>query len=153
MGRMYFAGAINVAMSAAMDLVTISAPSDAIVVVHQIEIAQTSEEGDDQDEQLQVLVHRTSAVGSGGSTTTPRPYEVGMPAFGGTVRITDTTQATPSEILLASAWNVRAGWVWVPTPECRPVLSPSGILVVESGLAPADSVTVTCGVIFEEIGG
>src|SRR3990167_685774 len=54
-------------------------------------------------------------------------------------------------ILLAASFNVRAGYVQWWTPETRPVISPSGRLVIELQVAPADSVTMDGVVDFEEI--
>lgn len=153
MGRMYAATFASVAVTAAQDLFTIGAPSDACVIIHSVQIGQSSDAKDAEDEQLPLLVHRPSAAGSGGTAGTARPLNVGDAAFGGTVDLNDTTQSTPGNIILADAFNVRAGWVWIPTPECRPVISPSGFLTIELAAAPADSLTMSGTVMLEEIGG
>ena len=60
--------------------------------------------------------------------------------FAGTVETNNTTKATAGTILTvhADAFNVQVGWDFLPTPELRPVLGPSGRLTVEVGrLGPA----------------
>ena len=150
MGRMYSATFEEVAVSAAQDLFEINAPSDAVVVVHGFEISQSS---DTDSEQLNILVHRGTTSGSGGSSVTPNPLEVGDAAFGGTVEANNTTQGTEGTILHSAAFNVLNGYVWIPTPECRPVISPSGRLIIELQTAPGDELTMSGVAYIEEIGG
>ena len=153
MGRMYSAVFEEIAVTAVQDLFEINAPSDAIVVLHGLEIAQSSDAGDSEDEQLALLIHRGSTSGSGGSAPTARPMELGDAAFGGTVEANNTTQSTEGTHLHATAFNVRAGYFKEWTPETRIVISPSGRLIIELQTAPADSLTMSGTIYFEEIGG
>jgi hypothetical protein len=147
---MYSATFEEVSVSVAQDLFEINAPSDAIVVVHSLVLSQSS---DTDTEQLNILVHRGSTSGSGGSTPTASPLAVGDAAFGGTVEANNTTQSTEGTILHSDCFNVLNGYVWIPTPECRPVISPSGRLIIELQTAPGDALTMSGTVYFEEIGG
>lgn len=152
-GRMYTAVFEEVAVTAAQDLFEIVAPADSAVVVHGFGVSQSSDAGDAASEQLNILVHRGSTSGSAGSTPTPAPLSVGDAAFGGTVEANNTTQSTEGTQLWAECFNVMAGLsVWFP-PEARPVISPSGRLIIELQTAPADSLTMSGWVVFEEIGG
>lgn len=153
LGRMYSAIFEEVAVTAVQDLFEINAPADAIVVIHSVIITQSSDAGDAHDEQLSTIFHLGGASGSGGTVVTPRALQLGMPAFGGTVEANNTTQSTEGSILHAEAWNVRAGLYYRPTPEERIILSPSDQLIIELQTAPADSLTMSGTVIFEEIGG
>lgn len=150
MGRMYSAIFEEVAVSVVQDLFRISAPSDAVVVIHGFEISQSS---DTDSEMLNLLVHRGTTDGSGGTTPTPAPMEVGDAAFGGTVGANNTTQSTEGTILHSAAFNVLNGYIWMPTPETRPVISPNGRLVVELQTAPGDELTMSGTIYLEEIGG
>lgn len=150
MGRIYSATFEEVSVTVAQDLFEINAPADAIVVIHGFEISQSS---DTDSEMLNLLVHRGGTSGSGGTTPTASPLEVGDAAFGGTVEANNTTPGTEGTILHSAAFNVLNGYIWVPTPECRPVLSPSGRLMVELQTAPADALTMSGTAYFEEIGG
>ena len=150
MGRMYSATFEEIAVSAVQDLFEVVAPSDAAVVIHGFEISQSS---DTDSEMLNLLVHRGTASGSGGASVTASPLAVGDAAFGGTVERNNTTQSVEGTILHSAAFNVLNGYVWIPTPECRPVISPSGLFIVELQTAPADALTMSGVVYFEEIGG
>lgn len=153
MGRMYSATFEQVTVSAAQDLFELNAPSDAAVIVHGLTVTQSSDAGDSESEQLPVLIHRGSTSGSGGTTLTARPMEVGDAAFGGTVEANNTTQSTEGNQIHAESFNVMAGLAIWWTPETRPVLSPSGRLIVELQSAPADALTMDGTLYFEEIGG
>lgn len=153
MGRMYSATFEEVSVSAAQDLFELNAPSDAVVIVHGLTISQSSDAGDTESEQLNVLIHRGTTSGSGGSTPTARPMEVGDAAFGGTVEANNTSQSSEGNQLHAESFNVMAGLhIWW-TPETRPVLSPSGRLIVELQSTPGDALTMSGTIYFEEIGG
>lgn len=150
---MYSATFEEVAVTAAQDLFEINAPSDATVIVHAVHISQSSDAGDAQSEQLNVLIHRGSTSGSGGSTPTAAPLSLGDPAFGGTVEANNTSQSTEGTQLHSENFNVMAGLSIIWTPETRPVISPSGRLIIELQTAPADSLTMSGTVYFEEVGG
>lgn len=72
-------------------------------------------------------------------------------AFGGTVERNNTTLATGGTplTLYAGTFNVRSGLLYVPTPECRPVISGGGRLVVRLLAAPADELTMSGTMVFE----
>lgn len=153
MGRMYSATFEEVAVTAAQDLFELVAPADMSVAIHGLVISQSSDAGDAASEQLNVLVHRASTSGSGGSVPTPAPLAVGDAASTVTVEANNTTQGTEGTIIHSESFNVMAGLqIWLP-PECRWMISPSGRLVVELQTAPADSLTMSGTIYFEEIGG
>lgn len=153
MGRMYSATFEEVAVTAVQDLFEINAPADAVVVLHGLIISQSSDAGDSESEQLNVLIHLGSTTGSGGTTPTARPMELGDAAFGGTVEANNTTQSTEGTFIHAESFNVMAGLQIWWTPETRPVVSPSDRIIIELQTAPADSLTMSGTVYFEEIGG
>lgn len=152
-GRMYTVSNTVAGVTAATDLIRISAPADAVVVVHKVIITQETEFGDAASEQLDVMFHRGSTDGSGGATPTASPLEVGDAAFGGSCATGNTTQSTDGTILHREAFNVMAGLYWTPTPEERIVLSPSGRFIASLETAPDDSIDFRVTAYFEEIGG
>ncbi len=77
----------------------------------------------------------------------------GDQVFDGTVEANNTTQSTEGNQLHAAAFNVLNGYIWMPTPECRPVIGPSGRLIIELQTAPGSALTMSGTVYFEEIGG
>jgi len=152
MGRMYAAVFEEVAATAAQDLFELVAPSTGVVLVHSIHISQSSDAGDAASEMLNILVHRGTATGTGGSSVTPSPLAVGDSAFGGTCEANNTTQSAEGTFLGAYNFNIMAGLDIVFTPETRPVISPSGLFIVELQTTPADSLTMSGTLIFEELG-
>lgn len=154
MGRMYSAVLDAQAVAAVCELFFIAAPSDAIVVIHEISITQ---DGSETSEQLPLNVFRTATdQAAKGAANTPAPLQSGDAAFGGTVRtniLTAETFATETTMLLRQSQNILNGWQILPTPECRIVLSPSGMLVIKLDAAPSASINISGYVIFEEIGG
>lgn len=161
MGRLYTASFKSIAVTAAQDLFEIAAPTDAVVVVHSWVLSQTTETGDAAEEMLLITTNRgvgTVTSGSGGATVTPQPVSDGDPAFGGTVERNNTTimavgTGTLETDLEVHAWNVRVPYQNIYTPEARPVISPGNRWTIECETVPADSITMSGFVTFEEIGG
>lgn len=155
MGRIYTAVFNNVAVTAVQDLFEIVAPNDSIVVVHDLHISQNSDLGDAAEEILRIELtsgHTTS--GSGGSAPTAIPAQLQDSSFGGTVEVNNTTQASAGTIVTHYVWNwnIRVGFDKIWTPETRPVIAPSRRMCVELPAAPADSLTMSGSITFEEIG-
>ena len=145
-----------VAVTAQQDLFELNVASDALVIVHCVELSQSTEVGDAQEEGLNLLFKRGATTsGSGGTTVTPVALEGGAVAYGGTVEANNTTKATTGTIstLRVDNWNVRAPYLWLPPPELRIPLSPSSRFTVELATTPADSITMSGCLWFEEIGG
>jgi hypothetical protein len=154
MGRKYTCPINALSVSAICELLFISAPSDAVVLLHELVITQDTSE---TSEQLPLRIFRTATDQSAkGASITPAPLEAGDAAFGGTVRsniIAAATLATETTMLLCEAQNVLNGWHYLPAPEDRIVISPSGRLVVKLGTAPAAALPISGYAIIEEIGG
>jgi hypothetical protein len=151
MGRMYSGGASAAVTGANVDLLEINAPSDATVIVHEITITQSS---DTDTESARITIQRsTGSSGSGGSSNTPNPLEVGDPAFGGTCEVHNTTRATTLVMLRSEGFNWLSGYQYLPTPETRIKISPSGRLVLNLEGTPADSLTIEVTYVIEEVGG
>jgi len=145
-----------VTVTAQQDLFELNVPTDAIVLIHAIELSQSSEIGDAQEEGLNLLMKRGATTsGSGGTVPTSQPLETGSSAFGGTVEVNNTTKATAGTIvtLRAENWNVRMPYLWLPTPEMRFILGPSSRFTVELATTPADAITMSGTLTFEELGG
>jgi hypothetical protein len=156
MPRLYTVVFSSVAVTAQQDFFEIAGPSDAITVVHDWMLTQSTEVGDAQEEGLSILVKRGATVaGSGGSTPTPSPIEFGDVAYGGVTKVNNTTKANTGTIATMGSynWNVRVPFQFIYTPETRPVLSPSQRLTIELATTPADSITVSGTITFSEIGG
>ena len=153
MGRMYSVNNSVASLTTAADMIEITAPNDAIVVLHSVHVTQETEFGDAAAEMLDFLIHRGSTTGSVGATPTAAPLEAGDAAFGGTVETGNTTQGTEGTVLHRETAHIASGFHYVPTPEERIVISPSGRLIIELGTAPDDSIDLRVSAVFEEIGG
>jgi len=150
LGRAYTISASFAGKSsgAAQDLFRLSAPSDAVVVVDRIIIGQS---GSETSEARVIEVGRCSTDGTG-TTTTAEAMEVGSPAYGGSAVTDLTVDTTSTDVLLFAPWNVLSIFEWLPTPEERIVISPSGRIygrIDDAGTGLTFQVTVA----FREIGG
>lgn len=157
MSRMYTVSIKGVVVSAAQDLLELTGAAGKLLRIHEIKISQSSDAGDAQSEQLQIVMQRLTGgytSGSGGSAPTPRPLDPGSPAASFTAEINNTTQAsggTAVDIVVDSFNVLGPGWHYLPVPECRPVLGASSAIVV-SMPAPADAITVNGYIKVEELG-
>ena len=157
MGRMYTAQFNGVAATAQQDLFEIVAPSTAIVVIHDLRLGQTTELGDAAEEQLLLLMKSgQTTTGSGGSAPAKVASSLGDAASGATVAANNTTKATAGTIVTHGGfppiWNIRVPFEKIWTPECRPILAPSRRWTFELATTPADSITLSGSVTWEEIG-
>jgi hypothetical protein len=139
-------------VSAVQDLIEIVAPSDAVVLLYEIHIGQSSDGASADSEMLQTTVVRGLTVsGSGGGSATVTPVETGQPAAGGTYERNNTTQATTSGVTIyADAFNVLNGFVHVFDPPIA--VSPSQRCVLTLS-APADALTLSANALIDELGG
>jgi len=155
MGRLYSVTIDNVAATTAVDFFELTPADDKPIVIHEIRIGQSTEFGDAMDEMLRVSIIRGyTASGTGGSTPTPAPLNFDDAAAGCISDTMNTTLANTGTavILLADTFNVRSGWLYVPTPECRiRVGQGNTTAVVRLVAAPTDSVTFSATIIFEEL--
>lgn len=156
MGRMYSAPFKGVAATAQQDFFEILAGTNKPIVIHGFMLSQETETGDAAEEMLRVVLNRGVGVtsGSGGSTVTPPPQGVDDTASGATVEINNTTRISGGTIteLEAHVWNVRAPYVFWWTPETRPFVKGGDRFTMELETTPADSVTISGVVWFEEVG-
>jgi len=159
MGRMYTVPFAAVAVTAQQDFFEITAAAGKPCVVHTIEIEQSTEVGDAQEEGLSVVLRRgTSATTSGSGGTAPTPVTVcssdAAAAFSAEVNNTTKMVVGGGTLTLLRAWNwnVRIPFFKVFTPECRPVIAGGERLTVELGTTPADSITISGTMLVEELG-
>jgi len=139
------------AATGAIDYFELVAGSTVGLVLLSLDISQTTEFGDAQDEMVEWFVKRASGSytsGSGGATPTGRPMRAGDSAATCTCEARNTTQLLVGSGTLVtvhnSAFNIRAGIDKIWTPETAPSCGISQALVVGMVSAPADSVS-WCG--------
>lgn len=142
-----------VAATTTQDLVEIVTPSTRRCTILGWEIGQSTEFGDAADEAVRLeLISGHTTSGSGGSSFTPLALDPGNPVSLCTVEINNSTIATSGTAAVhhSTAFNVRAGHVWLPPPELRVVLVVSGRIVLRMNSTPADSISFSGTLYFEE---
>jgi len=157
MGRFYTVSFSGVAVAAAVDAFEVLAATGKPFILHEILLAQESDYGDAQAEGLRVLVKRATGSytsGSGGGTATPAKHMTNDAAAGPTVETNNTTPAAAGSGALTTirveAWNIQGGYQYLPTPEQRITFLAAEACVV-SITAPADSITLSGSLVFEEL--
>jgi hypothetical protein len=141
----------GISVSAAQDLFELNVPATQIAVIKSLVIGQSSDAGDAEDEQQRVRFLRGATTsGSGGSAVTA----LGPYTYAGTAERNNTTVATGGTPTTrhADGWNVRSGYVWMPSEEDMIVVPPSTRFVVNLPSTPADAITVSATLHFQAIG-
>ncbi len=155
-GRIYEVPFSATAVSAAVDVFEVLAATGKPFVLHEVTIAQSSDYGDAAAEGLSILFKRATGSytsGSGGSSVTPTKNTNDV-AAGPTAEVCNTSQASAGSGSLttwrAEAFNVQAGYQYLPPPEHRRTFLAAEAVVV-SITAPADAITLSGTLIFEEL--
>ena len=142
------------------DLFSGQPADDKPIALRGMLLAQSSEIGDTQEEDLRINIQElpaTFTVGSGGSAITAirPPSDPSGAVWGATVRCNDTTVATTSgtaTVFIELAWNERSTPfdMWFPDERfCLAVRQTSG-LIVRMMSTPADDLTGCLTFWFEE---
>ncbi len=157
MGRIYHVPFSAVAASVAQDLWEVLAATAKPFWLHEVTVSQSSDYGDAAAEGLSILIKRATGSytsGSGGSTVTPAKSLTNDAAAGPTAEINNTSQASAGSgaltMVRAEAFNVQAGYQYLPPPEQR-FLFLAAEAVVVSITTPADAITVSGTLVFEEL--
>lgn len=145
-GRIYTVIFSAVSVSAAQDLFEITPADDKPIEIIGIELGQSSDFGDANDEGLQLSIIRGfTSSGSGGTAPTPAPLSPSDTAAGFTAEVNNTTVATTgtTATLWTSCWNVRAGYInWWPEG-MRPTATQANTTIVVRQTAPVDAITMS----------
>ena len=130
------------------DIWELTAPAAKAVRVHHFEVysATTS------DERVRLRLLRRTTAGSGGAGATEVATDGAAAAVGPAVVTLNTTPGTAGNVLLAWYWSQLSPLIYLPTPECRIVVPPSGRLALNLETAVASSRNWSGFVVFEEIG-
>jgi len=144
-GRCYTVTFSAVSVSAQQEFFYIKPAADKPVQIEWAKITNVdlaAEAGDAHEDFWRIeLIYlpATVTVGSGGTAPTPGPLEVNDTAAGFTARVNDTTKATTSGTAVtidADGMNNRIGYVYLPTPENRPVVANAAAIVLRLNSTP-----------------
>lgn len=149
-----FAVTFNGNVTTQIDLFEFIAADDKPLELVSLNISQTSDAGDAQDEMLGLDILRGHATsGSGGSAATPVPLDSADSAAGFAAEVGNTTIASAGTALAlhSDAFNVRAGMTYMPPLDARPKARQGDNTLVVRMSAPADSVSVKATAIVREL--
>ena len=153
MGRIYSVTFTDVALTAAADLFELTAAADKPIRILHWNISQNTDVGDAAEEVLKLTLIRGVTAGTGGTSVTPATVDDDADtAAGATCNRTVTTASTGGTTVYGPrGWNIRVADDHWFTPETAPRVDAGVDPVVLKMSAPADSVTVSGTLIFEEI--
>jgi hypothetical protein len=156
MGRKYWVDLPPTAFTVAADLFELTPADDKPIKVLAVNLHQTSDFGDAQDEVISVVwVRGHTSAGSGGTAKTPRPCNPSDTAAGFTAAVGNTTAASGGTAvnLPRHGFNVRAGLERPYTDaEAAEATQANTTLLLRMAAAPADSLTIGGAVLVEEGG-
>lgn len=150
MGRVFSVSFTEVAVTAQQDLFQVEALV-VPVIIHAVYLSQTSDVGDAAAENLSILIRRvTDAVTNDLAEV---KLDGGSAAANADLAINETTElVTGAETIHSEAWNIAMPFVFLPPPELRPYIKIDEVIVVNLNTTPADSITMSGTLYFEEQG-
>ena len=150
MGRMYTVQFSEVAVTAQQDLFQIEAIT-VPAIIHAVYLSQTSDVGDAAAENLSIRINRVTDDVTDDLATVQ--IDNGDATQLADVAINETSELTTGLVVIHSeAWNIALPFVFLPTPEMRPVVEVANAIVVNLNTTPADSITMSGTIYFEEVG-
>jgi hypothetical protein len=144
----------GIGVTAAQDLFELVAGARR-VLVREVVLGQYSEFGTGTAELLPIsLIRGNTTAGSGGTAITPGNVSGHAAAAAAVSAVTrnNTTVASggsPAD-LRAEAWNIQIPWIWRPILDECFILEAGQLFAVRLNSAPADSITMTGTLLFEE---
>jgi hypothetical protein len=137
----------SIAVTAAKTLVSIAAPSTAILEV--VRCAITTRATTSEGSQAQIIRGTT-----GGTNTSSTPVLLAaFAASGATGGSNHTAEPGSAAVHRSEGFNLVSGWQWVALDEeGRIVVPPSGVLAVKLNVAPAASTTMSALIEYIEKG-
>lgn len=156
-GQIYYVSFKAIAISAIQDLFEIVAPSDGVLVIHQVKFRQAAQETSENLRLDMIRAEGAYTSGSGGGTATITPRNTGQGASGITAERNNTTQALAGSGSLndlePGGLNLIPGEDTIWVPDSYPAISPTDAFIVALPVAPAASITGSATVTVELIGG
>jgi hypothetical protein len=140
----YSAPLTPAAITAATDIFHLTVVAEFPLTLACVEIFQTSEVSDAQEEQLNLVIAKGVTGGTGGANLGEIHYgNASGAAPQSTVLGLNTSASTGGTVMSQHGWNVRVPFFWCPVPELRPTLdSTQDPLVVRLVSTPGDSITI-----------
>lgn len=141
------------AITTATDLFEMTPAADRPVVIYGINLCQTTDLGDANEEVIRIGLYRDVTAGSTGTAATEYVYTNVAAGVTPTMAVVTLrgTASTGGTLIDVIGWNLRIPLEWRPIPEMRPKFSNIAAEGPVSSFrlisAPADSITAS-GVLF-----
>lgn len=147
MSRIYVVRLDSTNITAPKTLIQVTAP--ASMGLRLLRAWQGNDSSETSQQELAQIIRKTSGV-TGGTSFTPKPLQAGDPAATFTCSVAPTGEGTDGDVLISEPFNILNGWLYVPVPEERITVAPSGILALKLA-SVATAFVVTAGMIIEEL--
>jgi hypothetical protein len=140
------------AFTTATDVFELTCPSTCRAEFLMMELGQTTDLGDAQEEVLRIGLYRGATAGATGTALTEQPFADSNdgPAEA-TVVANRGTASTGGTLLQIITWNIRIPTQWIWIPEMRPVTEISTVSTFRLLTAPTDSITISGTLIWREL--
>jgi hypothetical protein len=130
---------------------------DRPAIIYGLDLGQTTDLGDAQEEVLMIGIYRDCTAGSTGTAATEYVYNNVAAGVTPTMQVVSNrgTASTGGTLIGIIPWNIRIPLEWRPIPEMRPKFSniaaegPTSTFRLIA--APADSITVSGVLYWSEI--
>lgn len=132
--------------STAITILQLTAPSTASIEILR---AWVSQQGSTTSAQPEITLLRKTATATVTSLTPVKTHPQDV-AADSTAGHTASAEGTDGDILASDGFNVLNGWLYLPVPEERITVDPSGIIALKFVVAPA-SQSWHYGIIFREL--
>ena len=150
MGRMYSVSFTEVAVTAQQDFFQIEGVT-VPATIHAVYLSQSSDVGDASAESLSILIRRVTDTLT--NVTGEAQCDTGDSAANADLNVNDTTElVTGAQNVHSEAWNIAMPFVYLPPPELRIVVPVGDVVTVNLNTTPADSLTISGTLYFEEKG-
>lgn len=151
--RVYSVELVNQAVNAAITLVQVKAGAASIFRILRAWCSQSNQTSSAQ-QAIEIVRKSAAATVTSATPLLIDPGDSAANAVGGTSATGTNANAegTDGDILYRDNFNVLNGWLWVPVPEERILVAPSGIIGLKFPIAPGASMTVSAGFLIGEEG-
>ena len=150
MGRIYSVSFTEVGVTAQQDLFQIEAVT-VPAIIHAVYLSQSSDLGDTESEGLSILIRRVTDALT--NVTAEAQLDTGDAVAFADLNVNDTTELVAgAQNVHTEVWNILTPFIYLPPPELRIVVPVGDVVTVNLNTTPADSITMSGVMYFEEIG-
>ena len=150
MGRIYSVSFTDVTVTAAQDFFQIEAVT-VPAIIHAVYLSQSTDVGDAAAENLSLRFRRVTDALT--NATAEVLLDTGDSAALADLNVNDTTPLTTgASTIHPESWNIAMPFVYLPPPELRIVVPVGDVVTLNLITTPADSITMSGVLYFEEIG-